>query len=232
MAFGDVTQWDDKVHSESNPTDSVTATFGVTPTESALLLALHFTGSSVSNGPGGWSEALLLTDGTNNDEGGIYYKIAGASEPSTVECTSVSADEQMLIAIEVEGPWEVSSLDKTAKDDTPTTSTDADSGNTATTAQADEFAIGLITVRTSTNNPIATTWLNSFTGLVDTHSSDEGIDGYKQASVGYRVLAATGTYKAAATLDESKTWMAGIATFKKQISAAVVGPFPTFFRVP
>src|SRR5213075_86685 len=77
---------------------SVTATFGATPTAGNLLLAVAgATGStSTFTTPAGWS---VLVSHTGTGVGtAIFYKIAGASEPTglTVTTTGTGSDLTLL----------------------------------------------------------------------------------------------------------------------------------------
>lgn len=215
-------------YQDYNSGDTITVTYPGTPVEGNLLVAGFFGGSSISAGPSGWSTAVTLYDSGNNDEGRIFYKVAGASESRNVSVQQASADEAYLWIGEYQGPWESSPLDET-QNAGPTTSVDADSGLTATTAQDSELAIGLVTVRKSVaTESFSISWLNSFASVPQGTVTYTTSNYLKGIHVGFRELTSTGTYKAAGTLINSRVWMAGIATFTP--TAGTIIPLVVYHR--
>lgn len=206
MSFGDIVQTKTAVEAGTGYS-YVSAVLDSAPTEDNLLVACHFTGAADSQAPSGFTEAVALTDGSNNDQGAIYYKIAGSGESSTITANSDANDEQMLSVLEIEGPWNATPLDKTASAG-PSSTSSRDCGTTASTSQADEVAVAMITARATgvTVDP----WSDSFVSQTDGISST-----WKSSSTATKLLSSTGTVTTTATLSSSTTSMGGIATFKK-----------------
>jgi hypothetical protein len=213
--FGDIVQWRKAGKPYSTGDDFVSVTLPNAITEGNLLVALHFTGDANSIAPSGFSEAVALTDGTNADQGAIYYKVAGSSESTTITASSGSADEQMLVVYEVVGPFAASPLDQTDSDG-PSVTTNL-SLATSALAQADEFVVVLATQRA------VGAYCTEMTGGIANRGRQSSADA-KMIVTGYAVPNSTDAISTTITLDNSQYMMAGIATFKK--ASAVVEPSP------
>jgi hypothetical protein len=209
MAFGDIVQSGEDDAGDSNST-SVSVTLGSTPTEGNLLVACHTTGATGSTGPSGWSEAFALTFA--DDEGALYYKIAGVAESSTVTCTSSQNKSNGLYVVEFEGSWNATPLDVTATNGPTGSPSTLSTGTTAATAQNDEVAVAQFSidgVRT------VTSWTNSFSERADLTAQ------FKSLAVATKVLTSTGTVETTATFSSSPfEAYGGIATFKKAAAGA------------
>jgi len=218
VAYGDIIQNKD---GESYDT-SVTVTLDSTPTEGNLLVASHYTGAPDSSAPAGFSEAVALTH--VDDEGAIYYKVAGAGESTSITAGASTTKNNMLNVLEIEGPWNATPLDQTASDGPNYSVSSQTSGTTSTTSQADEFAVALITV--DDVGKTLSGWTNSFV-----ERSDNGGPIYKFAAVATRLLTSTGAYETTATISASSyAAVGGIATFKKSAAGGAVGAIPVFMH--
>lgn len=213
MAFGDIIQ---NPSPGSGSGTSITVNFASGPTEGNLLVACHMTGNANSIAPTGWSEGVTITNATESDECGIYYKIAGASEGTGVTCTSDASDEHVLIIIEIEGPWESSPVDLAEAEARQASGTTYTCNPAGTTSQADEVAVALIYTRNDANSTMS--WSDSF---VD---RGVGTSSYKSAAAATKLLTATGSVTTTGTYGNSDVAQGGMVTFKKQ---AAVGAAPT-----
>lgn len=206
MAFGDLTQAQSNT-ANSGTTISVGSGQGWnTPASGTLLIAAHFTGATDSTAPSGFSEACVLTDSGNNDQGAIYYKISDGTE-STITAGSGGSDEHMLFCYEFVGPWESPPLDAVGVTDGPESSATHDVS--ATLSVSDGLAVVLSTKR----NGVATaTWSDGFTE----HADSEIHSTFKDASSAYKVLTASGSVSSTITWSSSAAGMANIALFEKE----------------
>lgn len=95
-------------------TSAATATYAATPTQGNLLIAiLGDDNGSTTLANSGWSSAATV--GTSNTNLTILYKIAGASEPTTITSTTdVGASRTELAIYEYTGFVGTISLDRTS----------------------------------------------------------------------------------------------------------------------
>ena len=191
---------------------AVTATFDSAVTAGNLIVVVHFTGATDSQAYAGMTEAVAVTDGTNADQGAIYFRVVQGGDGTTWGANSGGADEHGMLMWEIEGPFAASPLDVTAVNaGNPVTDpgTSFSTGTTATTAQNDEVAFAIVTSRNVFVDVSA--WSNSFTGTLKAGMANKVVVG------GFKVLTATGTVETTATLTlgTGGGCMAGIATFKK-----------------
>lgn len=195
-----------QVQNGSSATDTVTATYGATPTDNNLLIAVYRanTDESTVTPPSGWTRAntVAVTVGHHS----IWYKIA-SSDPAGVTFTATGATLGQLHIYEYSGNDTVSVLDKTASTaDSGVTVTSRSSGTTATTSQADEVCIAAISLTGGTTLP---SWTNSFgSGQLTT----------RLASVTL-IVSSTGTYETTRSWTTAVRAAGLIATFKAAAAA-------------
>ncbi|MHC4621703.1 MAG: hypothetical protein ACYTEQ_28510 [Planctomycetota bacterium] len=220
MAFGGVIQ------SDSNYNASVEnhrLTFSAI-TEGSLLVVCGFTGATVQTAMSGWSTAVALADGANNDDSGIYWKIAGASESTSVGADNGAADESNIICLEIEGPWESSPVDVTQTDGPNATEEDPQTtGTTAATAQNDEVAIGFVAARHTGFTICPVVWSNSFNTFTGSCLGNTN----KMCAAAIKVLTTTGAQETSGNFADTPVGgntMGMIATFKKEAAEAAFGP--------
>ncbi|MEJ0073256.1 MAG: hypothetical protein WDN27_04230 [Candidatus Saccharibacteria bacterium] len=144
---------------------SLTATFGSTPTQGDLLIAAAGGNSALTMSSSGWS---LAASETLIQSAYIWYKIAGASESTSVQVSVGSADTIVLAIMEFSssGGWPSSPLDKTATNSAGTPGASIGTGTTGTTTSANELAVALVNPHGwSLGAPASPTWSNSYTNV-------------------------------------------------------------------
>jgi len=182
---------------------SVTASFVSTPTEGNLMIALGrgSTDGSTRASISGWTNAVYTMTISTANTMGIWYKVAGASEPKDVTLDWTSSTTTYL-AIEEWTGLMATPLDKVANVDNTGLVTSKSSGTTDTTTVADELCLAGFGLGTIVSEE---TWSNSFTlECVYNH----------KFFLGSRIVSSTGTYET--TLSWTTSVLAGglIATFK------------------
>lgn len=136
--------------------------------------------------------------------GDIWFFLDCAGSANTVSLTGGFSGHQEIAVVEYSGIATSSALDQaicSARGNTGL-GQQPDSGN-VTTTEADELLLGAVAAQGAD----ATTWGSSFTELMELSTASRGV------TVGERIVAATGTYKATATLDAGE-WFCLLATFK------------------
>lgn len=177
-----------KAGTARNVGDSISATFGATPTENNLLIAIVCMDvpAKAINVPAGWTQVHNIT-GAKADIA-YFYKLAGAAESATVTVTftAVSALANLEI-LEYEGITPTSPLDVSASlDSGAAKEATCPSGTTAATAQANSLAVS---GHNFTKNVSTTAYTNSFV-----EQSAQGNDGDEIfLGVAHKILTATGT---------------------------------------
>ena len=189
---------------------SITATFGATPTQGDLLVAvLGADGTTSINAPSGWSTAVAAS-GTVSQA--IFYKIAGTGEPTGVTVTTAVSLGLGLHIYEYSGISASSPLDVA----TTTTGTGtATNGAAITTTQPDELLLAASTINTQTS---ISPWSNSFT-LENNFNNGSGNKNTRGTYGGAdRIVTATSSYSTVGTAAVSAAWMGQIVSFHTQIT--------------
>lgn len=198
-------------HAAGVAANAATASFGSnTTTGSAILVVVAANNnsanriSSVTDNKGNtYTRVQSFHQGVNDLEIWQSLNITGGAGHTVTGTSSGVADNVVIIAQEFLGLLTSLALDKNTA--TGTTGTTADSGNTATTTQADELIFGGMAEETN-----ATISLGSGFSNLD---SDLTI-----ASLGLgaesKIVSATGAYNATFGLGSSVNWLAAVATFK------------------
>lgn len=136
------------------PQTYITMDFDSNPTPGSLLVAAHYCGDAIAYPPSGWSVGFKLTEpAPGYDDGGLYYKIAGQSEPTTVTATCSAANEHVMIIAEFAGPFanspfETENHDAYATGDSPRVL------NTSALTQLKNIIIGVAAGRDSGVEPV------------------------------------------------------------------------------
>lgn len=192
----------------------VTATYDTAPTQNNLLIAVvSATTLAATVGITGWEIADA------EDNAGcvkIFFKIAGASEPSAVTATATGSGATQIHIYEFSGNVTTTPHDQQAGANSGLGTTRSQStGTTGTTAQADELLLAGVSVNGSFG--ATPTWSNSFTG---------GPTGANRLASAYRIVAATGTYETTAdwTAGSLRRAQGTLVTFKADTGAAVGHP--------
>lgn len=163
---------------------------------------------------GNWTKAVD-EDGLGGTEAYTeiwYFANTGAGTPTVSFTGGFDGFESMAIA-EYSGVATASPLDQTQHAFDASGTTHPDTGNTATTTQADELLIGVF------GNPGSRTITpgDSFTERYDETSNSRAV------WLGDKIVSATGAYKASGTSSSTgERWAATIATFKAAGGGEVV----------
>ena len=204
----------------TNGATSVSATFPASPTQDNLLVAIVGVRDSVTiNTPSGWSTAISEAGSPGQ---AIFYKIAGASEPTEVNFTDIVSSSTRL-GLHIYEYSGVNALDQVSSD--TGTGTSISSGSVTTTSANEVVTAGLVTNANTSFDDAS--WTNSFSeqndfnNLGDTklRSTYAGAD---------RILSTTGTYSTTASAGASGAWRGQIACFKLEIAISVSVSDSTF----
>lgn len=187
--------------------------YAATPASGNLLFAAVYVnehaGAVTITGPSGWTQIPTdsPSDNASNVKTALYYKTAGASEPTHVTGSLSSAVSWGMVVWEFNsdtgGTW---NLDQSAH--STGTSTAPASGTTATTSQANEICVAAIGVGNA--NPTLSAPTNGFT-LQETGGAGSSSSGVVYGGL-YKIVSATGTQGTAVT-SSSQPWAGIIATF-------------------
>lgn len=181
---------------------TATATFDSTPTQGNLLIAVinWVTNGSIATAPSGWNEAKFAGGATHGFLV-IYYKVAGASEPTNPAWTAASTAVWHLSLYEYSG-LTAAPLDQVASAG-PSFVTTIGTGTTPTTAQADELLFAAVATPEVTRT-FSNTWGNSFTRVIQTGRQET-------ASL---IVSATGAYTTSEAWTTASWGIGVIVTFK------------------
>jgi parallel beta-helix repeat protein len=202
-----------KKSGSSQDSASVAATFDAAPTSGNLLIAIAANRqTSTPATPAGWSVAI---DQSNFAPGGIiYYRIAGASEPTTVTVNGYNATNQRL-SLQL---FEYSGVDTLDQVNTASGNGTAVSSGSVTTTRADELVIAGVA---STSSTSYSAWSNAF---AEQHDFVVGGFGTQITAGGADFSAvSTGTYSTTATAGGSGNWRGVIASFSLGGGATLSG---------
>lgn len=193
------------------PVSQLVVTFDAAPTAGNLLIAragVSATGRTFTIAESGWTQAL------HNSRAVIFYKIAGASEPSTVTLDIAGGTTTVrMIVDEQSGADQTTPLGPTAQD--TGTGTSLSSGTTAATTVADALALAVWACGGSHDGGVSLT--NSF-------STDLTIGSIIAAS---KYLSATGTVESTASWTTSRTTQSAIAVFNAATTTQLLYPSAT-----
>lgn len=195
-------------------TTSVAATFTSAPTQDNLLICAHHAdaGSPTVTLPTNWSEAVTVLRSATGTRTTIGYRVAGASESSTVTVTTDASTSQGLSIFEYSGmsTTQGTVLDQTASNTTGG-ATSASTGTTLATAEADELVIAAIGLSGS-GDGWGNAWTNSF--VQQTTVADGSGAGWSDHTTAHRIATATGTFETTESWTTTRNSANVIATFK------------------
>jgi hypothetical protein len=213
---------------QANPTaGALSVVFGSAPVQNNLLICAAMSSSFGSMTSTGWSSGPLTDD---FDAMYMYYKIAGASESSTVSWTPSANDETALWIAEYSGNVTVSPLDGSTFNKPSVNAATIASGTTATLTQADELAVAVVSSVRAATGATVTGWSNSFVQVAEVNTTG-GVD-HPGVAVATRDLAATTAITTTATYSTTVNRPIGmIATFKAAAAASSV-IVPGFNAIP
>lgn len=188
---------------------ALTATYSPAPKEGNLLVCGCTSGATMTMTSTGWT---LATSAVNNV--GLYqwYKIAGASESTSVSITPSSSVGMVMYIEEWSGNLEASPLDQVGSQAVQSSTSTPTTGTTPATAQTDELAIGQIGSTSSSGVGSYSAWSNAFSEVLDI--TGQGSQPYG-LGVAEKALSATGAQSTIGTNSETLTQYSGlIATYK------------------
>ena len=182
---------------------SFSATFAATPTAGNLLIAVAGTRiNGTMTAPAGWSTAINQT-ATPAPQAAIFYKLAGASEPTTVTVTTDATGNGNGIHL-----YEyrcVTTLDLVSS---ATGSSKSVSSGSVTTTQPNSLLIAGLVARQGVS---LTSWTNGFT---EQNDFTQGAGGAVTVfAAGDRIVSSAGTYSTTAISDASGQWRGQIVAF-------------------
>ncbi|HEV7467592.1 MAG TPA: hypothetical protein VGP96_14925 [Candidatus Dormibacteraeota bacterium] len=187
---------------------SLSATLTSTPIQNDLLIVVGGAYPGTLTTPTGYT---LITS-----PAGVYvwYKVAGASESSTVSVTRSVTGAMSLLVMEWSGMATVSTFDQTANSpsDNIGTHTTWGTGTTPATTQASELVIAAVGLYQPAAGNSFSTWSAGYTAQADMESTGSASLG--AVGVASRVVAATGTQTATATWVKPSYAAGMVATFK------------------
>lgn len=192
---------------------SLTATFTSTPTSGNLLVACGVSDATLTMTSTGWTLAISAINSC-----GLYqwWKVAGASESTTVQITPSVSDTVAMMIEEWSGNT-ASPVDKTASLAVQTATSHPVTGTTAALTQADELAVGVIGINLAAT---FSAWTNSYVEAADLTG---GTGQPNPAALGVAELATsgTGTQTTSPTTSISTSQVSGlIATYKAAAAVA------------
>ena len=221
MAFGDIIQRAEL--GEDIASATITKAFASTPVSGNLLVAIHMTGAtscdSCSSASGSYSSAFHWQNATDLDAARLWYRIAGASEATSVSAVASAVDEQGLLLLEIEGPWNAAPVDQTTDPGRQALGGFTyGCGTTGTTTQANEVAVAAMYSRSSANVDAAISFDNAFV-----HDNAACVvSTFKSITAGTKLLSATGTVTTTCTFGTAAVTQGGIVTFKKETAPSGV----------
>lgn len=187
---------------------TVTATFGVTPTEDNLLIAVLVQRSTTATAttPSGWT--LIDREISTSFDGGyvsMWRKTAGASEPTAVSIETNTANDRRLVIMEYSG---ISASDTSVGLSSQSASTSLVAGPISPASGPGGLLVAAYVQAARAASPVSSG--NSFTEVDEYQVSSSGPASYVQ----YRAVAPmTGSYSGAATSSESDGYGSIIASF-------------------
>lgn len=193
----------------SSSSTSVSATYSSTPAQGNLLVAIagnRDASSSGPNTPSGWSIAISEPD---NDPGQvIYYKIAGASEPTTVTVNGYSSSMRLTLHIyEYSGTAASSPLDQVSS---ASGNSSSPVSGSITPAYTNVLILAGIA---SQSDGSYSSWSSSFT---EQNDFNVGNPANRLSAAGAdRIISNSGTYSTGASTSQSRPWRGQIASFRK-----------------
>lgn len=178
-----------------------------TPTQGNLLVVAMAwrSNATITSVPTGWNLATNGGDQAGVDSA-IYYKIAGASEPTGHTFTFSVATQKAGAALEYSG---VTTLDKVSGN--VGSNTAGTTGATGTLSTANELVVALFSNNVSTESWSAHD--NGLTEIVEVASANATATSNVVTSIATKVTSATTSTNYGATLSLARNWSTAVATF-------------------
>lgn len=199
-----------KINSSVNNNTTITATYPSTPTAGNLLIAIATNRIGVGTPPttpGGWSVAI---DKSNLGPGIlVYYKIAGAAEPTGVTVATYSMSGPLGLQL-----FEYSGMDASSPLDITNFGTGSDATQEAALLSSTAVGPSLVIAAAAnlTNAVTFNTWSNSF---IEEYDFIAGTGGNRTTfGSGTYIAASIGTYSTVVTASAAGSWSTTIVAFK------------------
>lgn len=204
---------------------SLTATFSPAPTQGNLLVACAVSDATLTMNSTGWTLGISAVNSC-----GLYqwWKIAGASESTTVQVSPSVSDTAALMIEEWSGNV-AAPVDKTSSLAVQATTTHPVTGTTAALAQADELAVGVIGINETSGY---SAWTNSYVEVADfiggvgqSQPSTLGVAELATSSTGAQTTSPTATLNNAEYSGLIITYKAAAAAADNTMKPALPGMF-------
>lgn len=194
----------------SSQTNVWTITYPATPTQGDLLVVgiVWRNDVSVSSISSGWNLASASTAGTDCDCA-IYYKIAGASEPTTVTITLSGNSKSALVGTEFSGVNQTFPFDQSSANNG--TGTAGTTGNIAPTKQTTELVISLYS---NINTYTWGSYDNSQTEILQVTTTGGSPTSKSNLAMSKATTSSKNAVNYGATLSTSGTWAVAGASFR------------------
>jgi len=199
MAFSRISAQDTQ---NQSATFNVTTTYGSTPTQGNLLIAVLYNSDSYTlvYSSAGWKLAVG-SDNTNGNSISVWYKTVGTSEPTAVTMTdgSSASGSMHLILYEYQTDTKNTNfkVDQTATaNSAAATANSQTTGTTKTTTQPNQLVIAAVEFAGSGTLP---SWTNSFTAQLSTD----------RAFMADKIVSTTGSYESTLTVTGVAVKMSG-----------------------
>ena len=201
---------------------TVTFNYGATPTQGNLLVATfsyRLSGTTINSTPSGWQLAKETRQSAINTA--IYWKIAGASEPTQAQWGLSASVKSAGTATEWSSTngWPASPVNGTpGGNGADTGTTGLSSGSTTTTGTVEKL---LIAVHGCNRDNTFSNWTNSFTCAATCNISSTGgpASTRNTAAMAHRIVTSNATYNTAADQSASNNWAAAIAAFIENVAS-------------
>jgi hypothetical protein len=184
---------------------SFSATFPAVPGSGRLLVAVAATRiAGALTTPAGWTPAIVETGGTGPSQA-IFYKIAAASEPTTVAVTTAATGNGNGIHL-----YELACVTTVHVTGSATGTGTGVSSGTAATTQPNAFVLAALVARQGTNFNNA--WAGGFVEAADfTRGSGGAVTLFGS---GVRTAIAVGSYATVGTSNTSGVWRGQVVAFR------------------
>ena len=185
------------------------------PTSGQLMIATVFTRSGAEpTPPSGWSECIVATNTINSDFTGVWYKVAGASEPDSVTFADIVAGEVTILGISSwDGMDQVTPCDvaATTPNGAQTSVETVSTGTTINSTLASTLNVVAAALRLNVTSP---TWSGSYTTLHNLFDDGTGGTQPTELFTGYKIDTAVSPKTSTASWTGATTAQGVITVFK------------------
>jgi hypothetical protein len=184
---------------------SVSAMFATVPTSGRLLVAVAATRTAGAlTTPAGWTPAIVETN-TGFPSQAVFYKLAGAAEPTTVTVTTSASGNGNGIHM-----YELRCVTTFHAAGSSTGNSTAVSSGPVVTTQPNTFVLAALVARQGNN--FNNVWTNLFTEAADFTQGAGGA--LTLFGSGTRTATTAGSYATVATSNSSGVWRGQVVAFR------------------